>query len=164
MLAAAQQKGDPTTAISATDLGKAVHLRRNHYLHRKDGAVRLLGQNIEVNRQAFRGKATVKAAVLDWEQHGVLDRATLVLVSDCTYNPAYFSALCKSIKELLAKEEPSLCLLAKKHRHIDEDSLWDILVQHKLSCTLLTGGDPQLQNGSTHVQTGWGIYQIQHAK
>lgn len=75
----------------------------------------------------------------------------LVLASDCSYNPDAYPALAGTIKRLLkacrssspdfeaSDERQALCLLAKKHRNSDEQSLWNALLQEGLQATLQQG-------------------------
>lgn len=94
-------------------------------------------------------------------------RPDLILVSDCTYNPTYFADLCQTIASALhAPPRPeagdevdehkqsgklevdktchgtareSICLLAKKHRHPDEEALWAHLRDAGLTHDLVAG-------------------------
>ncbi|PWN32449.1 uncharacterized protein FA14DRAFT_161886 [Meira miltonrushii] len=124
-------------------------------------AMEVLQQNIDHN-ESSRKKVDLQAAVLDWEElkkDSKEDGYDLIFVADCTYNPAYFDALCHAIQSSLHPE--GICLLAKKHRHIDEGSLWDSMKKNRLSYELVHGCEATLAEDSSHAFTGWGLYKIQ---
>lgn len=134
------------TSILATDLRPAMEV---------------LQQNIDYNGSS-RKKVDLQASVLDWEElgkDGEHDGYHLIFVADCTYNPAYFDALCHAIRSSL--QPHGICLLAKKHRHIDEESLWGSMKKNRLSYELVYGKEATLAEDSSHAFTGWGLYKIQ---
>ncbi|MCO5588075.1 hypothetical protein L7F22_042030 [Adiantum nelumboides] len=119
-------------------------------------AMEVLKQNIKYNSTS-RDKVVLRAEVLDWEDI-TPDGYDLIFVADCTYNPSYFDALCQAIRCSLNPD--GLCLLAKKHRHIDEESLSDSIKNNSLTHELIHGKDAILAQDSSHSFTGWGLYKI----
>ena len=118
-------------------------------------ALPLLERNIALNSHFVRGSnVVVNWEALDWADVSSRQGVQLVLVSDCTYNPVYFEPLCTAICALLTPGSPSSsCLLAKKHRHSDEEGLWSEVDRCGLQYTL--------HSGEQTVQPGeWGIWTL----
>jgi hypothetical protein len=116
-------------------------------------AIPLLDRNIDTNSD-LAGLCHMNCQPLDWMTECQIEGTALILVSDCTYNPTYFKPLCGTIKSLLTKgQEGAVCLLAKKHRHIDEEGLWEVVESNGLLAVLLAGQHA--------VQEGlWGLWEI----
>lgn len=145
--------------ITATDLGECtlsiIYRSRLTKCCLQGTALELLQSNINENEANWKGKGiTVDCRALDWLEDQTIPGADLLLVSDCTYNPTYFKPLCNAIETLLRQGKPtSSCLLAKKHRHVDEEALWSEMAAAGLSYTLLAGQHA--------VESGrWGIWKI----
>ena len=138
-------------------------------------ALSLIDTNISLNSASLAARddrsVSIRSLLLDWDAEELpaeLRRveghaADIVLASDCTYNPSSFTALARTIARLLsssssaAQDGPGpLALLAKKHRHIDEEALWDTLAAHKLSARLIAGRAPSTHDDADYE--GWGIW------
>jgi hypothetical protein len=140
-----QNEKKPQASTIATDL---------------DSALELLQSNVKGNDES-----NIVVKELDWElssQSTTINfgEFTLVLVADCTYNPSSFAALSSTISLALSGSPNSQCILSKKHRHVDEDSLWPSLQRAGLTHELIAGSDARLDDGSLYTYTGWGIYSI----
>ncbi|KDN41686.1 hypothetical protein K437DRAFT_258170 [Tilletiaria anomala UBC 951] len=116
------------------------------------------------------------------EHLGEADRQPdLILVSDCTYNQDYFDDLCDVLRTFLAPRRspavlalpsndeskhsaklapPSTCLLSKKHRHPDEESLWPKLRARGLRWELLAGENASFEIQSSGEHSHMGLYEI----
>lgn len=126
----------------------------------------LIQANIDLNKAA-----AVQAVPLDWrstdeelaawrEIHlGAAGTSPdLIIASDCTYNPTYFRPLCGVISRL--QKRSTVCLLAKKHRHQDEEQLWDELARAGLFAKLIAGEDPPREDEDDEDDTCIGLYII----
>lgn len=143
-------------------------------------ALSLLSANIAANKRFYAPGVHVSATALDWCEvsPGTLP-SDVVLVSDCTYNPSSFAALSRAIATLLQPRQSNtddgrdprlpVCVLAKKHRHADEEALWCALADAGLVSSLLCGADGAAaadaatpHAASQHARHGWGLYTIRH--
>ncbi len=129
-------------------------------------AIPILERNIESNAVSSPS-VRIEATPLDWTaseserqewiQAHLFEapdrRPDLVLVADCTYNPEYFEPLCSTIKAL----RPRACLLAKKHRHVGEDELYDVLKANGMRALLLQGESP----AANESYEGFALYSIE---
>lgn len=123
-------------------------------------AIEVLQRNMDYNLLSRRN-VDLHAEVLDWEEVKKDDKQNkydFIFVADCTYNPAYFDALCHAIRSSL--QSNGICLLAKKHRHIDEDNLWNSIRKNSLTFDLIHGNDAVLAEDNDHAFIGWGLYQL----
>lgn len=157
----AQQK---SARLVATDLRQSCffplcfHSHKAHEHACLDSAQPLLVQNISANKHLYPS-IHVESAPCDWtEPFEPLHRPDLVLVSDCTYNPSYFADLCRTIASALRAPprdvgdaaRDAFCLLAKKHRHADEEALWEHLRDALLTYELVAGS----------ATDDWGIWLV----
>jgi len=115
----------------------------------------LLERNIDLNKKLLRDtKISVDCQPLDWSDDSQIEGVHVLIVSDCTYNPTYFKPLCKTIQLLLeGGNQPTFCLLAKKHRHSDEEGLWLEMKQCKISHSILLG-QQAVEEGQ------WGMWKL----
>lgn len=159
-----EEEGAGCVVLTATDLRECwrkfevIFLLCSHYMNMTlctASALPLLEKNIALNSHFVRGSnVVVKWEALDWADVSSRQGVQMVLVSDCTYNPVYFTPLCTAICALLVPGTPSSsCLLAKKHRHSDEEGLWSEVNRCGLQHTL--------HSGEQTVQPGeWGIWTL----
>lgn len=64
----------------------------------------------------------------------------LILASDCSYNPDTYDAFASLLVNLFAAASGEVCcLLSKKHRHVDEKSLWHALESREFRGHLIDG-------------------------
>jgi predicted nicotinamide N-methyase len=118
-------------------------------------ALPLLQRNIDSNKHLHsKTNVIVDCIPLDWSDESDLTNVQIVIVSDCTYNPTYFKPLCSTIHSLLkAGDQAAFCLLAKKHRHMDEEALWSEMGQQSIA--------PALLRGNQSVEEGdWGLWKL----
>lgn len=115
-----------------------VGLAFGHYYSAKKSAKLLLtdlpeaeaicSRNIEANRPLKSSSLKPEFKVADWEdENETLGHWDLILVSDCTYNPDSYEPLLKVIKRVM--DSKSVLLLAHKHRHAKEASMFEMLEQ-----------------------------------